>query len=258
MKVALITGASSGIGKEIALRLLADGYYVAVTGRNMKKLEEAYSSIDAGTTLLIEADATHPESYTKCVEHTIKSFGRLDVLVNNVGGGTFGQTLQATTLADWNASFSLNTTSVFFTTQASLPYLIESKGVVINFSSVLASRPVTGLGPYSASKAAVEMLTKSLALELAPKGIRVLCISPATIQTGFHTAAGMTQEVANAYYTASSGTHPIGRIGQTQDISELVAFLADNSKAGFMTGSVIHVDGGRLLTSSAPALTKST
>jgi NAD(P)-dependent dehydrogenase (short-subunit alcohol dehydrogenase family) len=66
----------------------------------------------------------------------------------------------------------------------------------------------------------------------------------------------MTQEVANAYYTASSGTHPIGRIGQPQDISELVAFLADNSKAGFMTGSVIHVDGGRLLTSSAPALTK--
>jgi NAD(P)-dependent dehydrogenase (short-subunit alcohol dehydrogenase family) len=254
MKVALITGASSGIGKEIALRLLADGYSVAVTGRSMKRLQEAYSAVNTGPVYLIDVDATNPESYKKCVAETIHAYGRLDLLVNNVGGGTFGQTLSATTLEDWNASFSLNTTSVFFTSQAALPHLIESKGTIINFSSVLASRPVAGLGPYSAAKAAVEMLTKSLALELAPKGIRVLCISPATIQTGFHTSAGMSEEVAAAYYAASADTHPVGRIGQPQDISELVAFLADSSKAGFMTGSVIHVDGGRLLTSSAAAL----
>jgi NAD(P)-dependent dehydrogenase (short-subunit alcohol dehydrogenase family) len=254
MKVALITGASSGIGKEIAMRLLADGYYVGVTGRSMKRLEEAYSTVTTGSVCLIDVDSTNPDSYTRCVEETVHAYGRLDLLVNNVGGGTFGQTLSATTLEDWNASFSLNTTSVFFTSQAALPYLTESKGTIINFSSVLASRPVAGLGPYSAAKAAVEMLTKSLAIELAPRGIRVLCISPATIQTGFHTSAGMSEEAAAAYYSASAGTHPIGRIGQPRDISELVAFLADDSKAGFMTGSVIHVDGGRLLTSAAAAL----
>jgi NAD(P)-dependent dehydrogenase (short-subunit alcohol dehydrogenase family) len=254
MKVALITGASSGIGKEIALRLLADGYSIAVTGRSMKRLEEAYSAVTSGSVYLIDLDATAPQSYKRCVAETIHAYSRLDLLVNNVGGGTFGQTLSATTLDDWNASFALNTTSVFFTSQAALPYLTESKGTIINFSSVLASRPVAGLGPYSAAKAAVEMLTKSLALELAPKSIRVLCISPATIQTGFHTSAGMSEDAAAAYYAASATTHPIGRIGQPQDISELVAFLADGSKAGFMTGSVIHVDGGRLLTSSAAPL----
>ena len=254
MKVALITGASSGIGKSIAFRLLADGYSIAVTGRSLETLKTAYESVDPSRVCLIQADATEFGSYSAVVDETIAAFGSLDVLINNVGGGTFGQTIEKTTLADWNSSFNLNTTSVFFTTQAALPYLVESKGCVVNFSSILASRPVNGLGPYSAAKAAVEMLTKSLALELAPKGIRVLCVSPATIQTSFHTSAGMSQEAAAAYYEASADTHPIGRIGQSEDISELVAFLVDATKAGFMTGSVIHVDGGRLLTSAAAQL----
>jgi NAD(P)-dependent dehydrogenase (short-subunit alcohol dehydrogenase family) len=103
------------------------------------------------------------------------------------------------------------------------------------------------------AKAAVEMITKSMAIELASKGIRVLCVSPATIQTGFHTSAGMSQEVAAAYYEASVSTHPIGRIGQAEDVAELVSFLADPVKAGFMTGSVINLDGGRLLTSAVAA-----
>ena len=115
----------------------------------------------------------------------------------------------------------------------------------------MASRPVNGLAPYSIAKAGIEMMTKSLALELAPKNIRVLCIAPATIQTNFHTNAGMTQESANVYYENSANTHPLGRIGKPSDISELVVFLADNTKAGFQTGSIIPVDGGRMLTSSA-------
>jgi NAD(P)-dependent dehydrogenase (short-subunit alcohol dehydrogenase family) len=148
------------------------------------------------------------------------------------------------------SAFQLNTASVFFTTQAALPYLKESRGAIVNFSSILASRPVAGLGPYSAAKAAVEMLTKTAALELAPFGVRVMCVSPATIQTGFHTAAGMSEIVAAAYYDSSKSTHPVGRVGQPEDISGLVAFLLDDTKAGFMTGSVVHVDGGRLLTSA--------
>lgn len=253
MKVALITGASSGIGKAIAFKLLADGYSVSVTGRSIAKLQDAYNEVDSSLIKLIEADAQTFESYETVVRETIAAFGRLDVLVNNVGGGTLGQKLDTTTLDAWNASFQLNTTSVFFTAQAALPHLIDSKGVIINFSSILAARPVAGLGPYSMAKAAVEMLTKSMALELAPKGIRVLCVSPATIQTGFHTSAGMSQEVADAYYAASVSTHPIGRIGQAEDVAELVAFLTDPVKAGFMTGSVINLDGGRLLTSAVAA-----
>jgi acetylornithine deacetylase/succinyl-diaminopimelate desuccinylase-like protein len=114
----------------------------------MTRLKEAYSAIATGLVHLIDVDATEPESYKECVQKTIEAYGRLDLLVNNVGGGTFGQTLSATTLDDWNASYALNTTSVFFTSQAALPYLTESKGTIINFSSVLASRPAKNGRPH--------------------------------------------------------------------------------------------------------------
>lgn len=250
MKVALVTGASGGIGKSIALRLLDEGYSVAVTGRNLATLKTAYESVDPSRVLLLEANATEFESYSRIVQATVETFGGLDLLVNNVGGGTLKQTIESTTLQEWNDSMNLNSTSVFFTIQSAVPYLKESKGTVINFSSILASRPISGLGPYSASKASVEMITKTVALELAPHGIRVLCISPATIQTGFHTSAGMSKEAAEVYYEASKSTHPIGRVGCVEDVSELVLFLADSKKSGFMTGSVIHLDGGRMLTSA--------
>lgn len=253
MKVALITGGSGGIGKAIALKFLDQGYSVSVTGRSLSKLESAFTDV-SGSILLIEANAEDFDSYKMIVDKTVQRFGQIDCLINNVGGGILGKTIEATTKDDWNSAFNLNTTSVFFTIQAALPYLILSKGSVVNFSSILASRPVNGLGPYSAAKAAVEMITKSVAMELAPKGIRVMCISPATIKTNFHTSAGMSEESANIYYNASCQTHPIGRVGVPEDISELVLFLTDSSKSGFMTGSVIHVDGGRMLTSAVANL----
>ena len=254
MKVAIVTGASGGIGKSIAMKLYEEGYSITVTGRSLSKLVNSFVGVDEDRILYLEADAQDHKSYSKIVDKTIECFGSLDLLVNNVGGGTLGKTIEKTTLQDWNETFDLNTTSVFFTTQAALPYLLKTKGTVINFSSILASRPVNGLGPYSAAKAAVEMITKSLAMELAPRGVRVMCISPATIQTNFHTSAGMSEAAAATYYESSCSTHPIGRIGQPEDISELVLFLADSTKSGFMTGSVIHVDGGRMLTSAVANL----
>jgi 3-oxoacyl-[acyl-carrier protein] reductase len=135
--------------------------------------------------------------------------------------------------------------------QYAIPFLIETRGCIINFSSILAHRPMAGLGPYCAAKAAVEMLTQTAALELAKHKVRVLCIAPATIQTEFHVNAGMSLEQAEQYYASSVQTHPIGRVGVPSDISDLVLFLADSSKSGFMTGTTIHVDGGRMLTSSS-------
>ena len=253
MKVALVTGGSSGIGKEIVLSLLKDGYNVAVTGRSMDRLLNAFKDQDIHYLHFIEADCMDINKYQDIIYSIVERFGYLNLLVNNVGGGKFGETIEKTTLEQWNEMITLNLTSSYFMSKASIKCMVDG-GVIINFSSILASRPVNGLGPYCIAKAGVEMMTKSLALELAPKNIRVLCIAPATIETNFHTNAGMSHDGAEKYYKNAASTHPIGRIGQPSDISELVIFLANNSKSGFMTGSVISVDGGRLLTSSAARL----
>jgi NAD(P)-dependent dehydrogenase (short-subunit alcohol dehydrogenase family) len=250
MKVALVTGGSSGIGKEIVLSLLKSNYNVAVTGRSMDKLINSYREISNEYLHFIETDVMQIEKYQDVIYSVVERFGYIDLLVNNVGGGKFGETIEKTTLEQWNEMITLNLSSSYFMTQAMLKCSAPN-ACIINFSSILASRPVNGLAPYSIAKAGVEMMTKSLALELAPRNIRVLCIAPATIQTNFHTGAGMSQEAADKYYEGSASTHPIGRIGQPKDISELVVFLGDNDRAGFMTGSVISVDGGRMLTSSA-------
>jgi NAD(P)-dependent dehydrogenase (short-subunit alcohol dehydrogenase family) len=219
----------------------------------MDKLIESYKDHNMDNLHFIETDVMDINKYQDVVYSTVEQLGYIDLLVNNVGGGKFGETIEQTTVEQWNEMMTLNLSSAYFMTQAVLKCMTPG-GCIINFSSILASRPVNGLAPYSIAKAGVEMMTKSLALELAPKNIRVLCIAPATIQTNFHTGAGMSQEAADKYYANSASTHPIGRIGQPSDISELVVFLADNTKSGFMTGSVIPVDGGRMLTSSAAKL----
>ncbi len=248
--VALVTGGSSGIGLSIVEVFLAAGYRVAATGRSKDRLLAAFGD----RVLCIEADVTDARLYAGVIETVLSVYGSLDVLVNNAGGATFGQRLESATLESWDSVFNLNARSTFFMMQAARTALIQSRGSIVNFSSVLASRPAAGLGPYSASKAAVDMLTQTAALELAPHGVRVNCVAPATIRTGFHEAAGMSPEAAAAYYTASASTHPIGRVGSPADVAAAVLFLADSSKSGFMTGTTLQIDGGRLLTSAVSAL----
>lgn len=251
MKVALVTAGSGGIGKAIVEKLLENNYFVAITSRNINKLYDSFSHIKTNRLLFLETDLTNTNSCKSAVEDTIERFGQLNLLVNNAGAAVLKQTFESGTLKDFQDVIDLNVQSVFFMTQYSIPYLTETRGTIINFSSILAHRPAIGLGPYCASKAAVEMLTQTAALELAPKKIRVMCIAPTAIQTEFHMNAGMNLEQAQEYYQNCSKTHPLGRVGQTSDITELVLFLADSSKSGFMTGSVVHVDGGRLLTSAS-------
>jgi NAD(P)-dependent dehydrogenase (short-subunit alcohol dehydrogenase family) len=251
MKVALVTGGSGGIGKAIVEKLVEQNYYVAVTSRTIPKLYESFSHINTNRLLFLETDLVDTESCKSAIEDTIQRFGQLNLLVNNAGAGTLKQTFENGSLKEFQDVMNLNVQSVFFMTQYAIPYLTETRGTIINFSSVLAHRPAIGLGPYCASKAAVEMLTQTAALELAPKSIRVMCIAPTAIQTEFHTNAGMSKKEADEYYKNCSKTHPLGRVGQTSDITELVLFLADSTKSGFITGSVVHVDGGRLLTSAS-------
>jgi NAD(P)-dependent dehydrogenase (short-subunit alcohol dehydrogenase family) len=253
MIVALVTGGSGGIGYDIVLSLIKEGYHVAVTSRSMERLATVFKDVNSNLIHFIENDLMDPTTYPNIINSVVGRFGSIDLLVNNAGGGKLNETITSTTLEQWNEMMMLNLTSVYFLTQAALKYM-QNNSCVITFSSVLGSRPVNGLGPYCIAKAGVEMLTKSLALEVAPRNIRVLCIAPAVIETNFHTNAGMTPEAAKKYYETSVNNHPIGRIGVPSDISELVLFLANNSKSGFMTGTVIPVDGGRLLTSASAGL----
>jgi len=249
-RVALVTGARSGIGYAVARQFLEEGWNVAVTGRNSVTLREAYTDVPENNILYITADATNLDYCTIVMEAVLQRFGRLDCLVNNVGGGVLQQTLLKTTPAEFNASHNLNLSSVFFMTQAAIPALTQTQGSIVNMSSVLSTRPVPGLAPYCVHKAAVEMLTRSAAMELAPCRIRVNCIAPSVTETDFHTNAGMTNATAAKYYSDSASAHPLGRIGQSPDIATVTTFLADNNKSAFVTGTIIPVDGGRLMTMS--------
>ena len=254
LRRALVTGASSGIGAAIALRLLADGYHVAVLGRSLARLEAAFPASDR--LYPIEADLTTAAGCASAVERSLAALsGGLDVLVNNAGHGDIGQQLGGGfDVAAFDALFALNVRAPTHLIHLLADVLSAARGVVVNISSIAAQRPFNGMVPYCMSKAAVDMLTQGAAIELAPRGVRVVGVAPGTIATTFHENAGMTAATAAAYYAASASTHPIGRVGTAADIADAVAYLVD-PRAGFVTGATLVVDGGRLLTSStAPQL----
>ena len=252
----LITGGSSGIGAATVVRFLeeSDTSRVVVCGRSSSRLLNAYEQsilpyIQNGRLSFALSDLSTEEGCKSCIEQAMEVLGtRLDCLVLNAGSGKVGQHLGTADMAAYDELFALNVRAPFLLSQLALPYM--SKGsVIVTISSIAASRPLTGMAPYCMTKAAIEMFTKTVALELAPRGIRVVCVAPGTIETSFHTNAGMEESVAAAYYVASAKTHPIGRIGAPNDIADAIVFLA-SPQAGFITGTTLLVDGGRLLTSA--------
>lgn len=255
MRTAIVTGASSGLGAAIATKLLADGFAVAVVGRSAERMKAALS--DHFSLHLIEADLSTPAGCGAAIELSLAALKAtaLDVLVNNADAGTIGQHLGAGfTIDAFDEVFGLNVRTPFMLIHAAVEALSRAKGVVVNLSSVAASRPFQGMVPYCASKAAVDMLTQGAALELAPRGVRVVGVAPGTIRTHFHERAGMSAETAASYYAASASTHPIGRVGEAADVASAVSFLVE-PRASFITGTTLVVDGGRLLTSAtAPQL----
>lgn len=250
---ALVSGASSGIGKATVGRLLSAGFNVVASGRDAARVSAALSALPsehANRVHVVAADLSTIEGPQALVAATLSlSGGVLHALVNNAGFGMLGKTLSEITAQDWDATFALNVRGPMLTLQAAIEALAAVRGVVINISSIAAARPLVGLSAYCAAKSSVEMLTKCAALELAPRGVRVICVAPGTVETNFHVAGGMPQAVAAQYYAASASTHPIGRVGTPDDVASLIGFLV-GSDASWMTGTVVTVDGGRLLTMS--------
>ncbi|MBR6771076.1 MAG: 3-oxoacyl-[Lachnospiraceae bacterium] len=239
-KVALVTGAGRGIGREIALTLGKNGATVIVNYNGSKeKAEETVAAITAqgGTAEAIQCNVASFEESNQMVQDILAKYGRVDILVNNAGI-TKDNLIMRMTEADYDAVMDTNLKGAFHMIRhLSRTFLKQRSGRIINISSVSGVMGNAGQSNYAASKAGLIGLTKSVARELASRGICVNAVAPGFIETE------MTEVLSDEVKENVKNVVPLGRMGTTQDVAELVLFLAGD-KAGYITGQVLHVDGG--------------
>lgn len=247
-KVALVTGATSGIGQACAIAFAAAGAKVACLGRKEKALQEVAERIRAldSEALAIQADLLSSAEAERAVNETVKAFGGVDVLVNAAGHITSG-TIENTSLEAWDEMMNVNVRAAFQLMQKAVPSLIERRGNVVNVSSVTGLRAFPGVLAYCVSKAALDQLTRCAALELAAKGVRVNAVNPGVVVTEIHKRGGMSDEAYAAFLEHSKTTHPLARTGRPEEIAALVLFLASD-EASWITGTTYSIDGGRAQT----------
>ncbi len=247
-KVVFVTGATSGIGHAVALKFAAASAQVVALGRNQSALREVETAIkDAGgEPLTLAVDITKIGESQRAIDETVNKFGGLDVLVNAAGHISTGS-IENTSLAAWDAMMNVNLRAVFQLMQIAAPYLIKTKGNIVNVSSVTGLRSFPGVLAYCVSKAGVDQLTRCAALELAPQGVRVNAVNPGVVITEIHKRGGMSEEDYEKFLEHSKTTHPLGRVGNPKEIAELVCYLA-SEKASWITGATYQIDGGRALT----------
>lgn len=242
-KVVLITGGGSGIGAETAKHLAKLGGKLAIVDINGENIQKVAADIVANGSLFapltVVADVTTDAE--RIVAETVNHFGKLDVLINNVG------IVARHGLADlqvdmFDRIMQTNVRSTVILTQLAVPHLKLTKGNVVNVSSLVGSIAHPGLLTYSMSKAAINQFTKCIAVELGPFGIRVNAIAPGIIHTNMVDA--MPQAEKESLMKNVQESYPLGRLGQANDISSAIAFLANNEAAAFVTGSIMSVDGG--------------
>jgi NAD(P)-dependent dehydrogenase (short-subunit alcohol dehydrogenase family) len=247
-KTVLITGATSGIGKATALRFSQAGANVAAVGRDEAALALLKKEFDncGAQCLAIRADLSLEEDAATAVSKTAEHFDGIDVLVNSAGHISSG-TIEDTSLEAWDAMLRINLRAPFILMQKALPAIIARRGNIVNVSSVTGLRAFPGVLAYCVSKAGVDQLTRCAALELAAKGVRVNAVNPGVVVTEIHKRGGMTGEQYKTFLEHSKTTHPLGRVGQAEEIAELIFFLASD-RASWITGATYSIDGGRAQT----------
>jgi 3-oxoacyl-[acyl-carrier protein] reductase len=241
-RVALVTGASQGIGRACALRLAQDGAAVAVAARNEEKLAEVVKEIEAaeGKAAAFVIDVAEEEQIKSAVKAAIAHFGKIDILLNNAGI-TRDQLVMRMKRADWDAVLNINLTSAYLCTQQVIGSMLKQRwGRIINVTSVFGQTGQAGQANYAASKAGLIGLTLALAREVASRNITCNAVAPGFIETA------MTSSLTEEFKQSAVKMIPLGRVGTPDDVAQAVSFLASDA-ASYITGHVLNVNGGLLM-----------
>ena len=240
-KVALVTGAGSGIGAATALRFAQEGATVVLCGRRQAPLDAVVAQIKAagGKAEAVQADVSDEAGFTAAINGAAERHGRFDVLVNNAMAFSWGA-IEETSTADWHSNFSTSVDGTFWGTRAAMKLMKTQGGAIINVSSICGMLGTAYMAGYSAAKAAIVNFSRAAAAEGALSGIRVNVVVPAVVETP--STAGMLSDEATRKSTEK--LIPMGRVGQPEDLANAILFLASD-EASYITGAVLPVDGGR-------------
>lgn len=248
-KTVVITGASSGIGRATALLFAENGAAVYAIGRNeneLNKLREQARAKSNAPFEIFAADIGETKQIDGFFDFLAEKTNQIDALVNAAGILKNGS-IETATIDDWDETMNINLRAVFAMMRKSVRFLEPSRGNIVNVSSVTGLRAFPGVLAYCVSKAATDQLTRCAALELAPKGIRVNAVNPGVVVTNIHKRGGMEEENYQKFLEHSKTTHPLGRVGQPEEVADLIYYLA-SEKAAWITGATYEIDGGRAQT----------
>ena len=237
-KVVIVTGATSGIGRATAIMFAAQGASVVLVGRNASRGHEIEKEITEGngTAVFMQCDVSREDEAKSMIDATVRKFGRIDVLFNNAGIMPQSTEIEKFPVEDWRKTFDINVNGMFFVTRCAKPYIVQSKGTIINNASIAGLQHYAAgrSYAYSASKAAVIQLSHQMAKNYGEEGVRVNCICPGIVDTPI-----LGDRDRRAYVERV----PLKRLGTPEDIAKVVLFLASDA-ADYLTGVVLPIDGG--------------
>jgi len=243
-KTVIVTGAGSGIGRGCAIALAAAGANLTLTGRRRPQLEETAHAIGSKT-LVLPADVTRQSDIDGVIAQTAARFGNLNILINNAGVLHVGNA-EAITEEQWDHTFNVNVRGVWLFSRSVLPAMRKAHGgSIINVASVLGINAARNRAAYASSKGAVVLLSKSMAIDYAPEGIRVNAICPGFVETDLTADVIRQAPDPEAVRRERVAVHPLGRFGKPEDVATLAVYLASD-EASWVTGAIFPVDGGYL------------